>query len=309
MGFRIGRPLQQDDLIAETNRIAQDLGLAHLVPKNEVRIKSGLVASARKYSAEESDFINSFYLKDLAKVAEASRRGDIGAALKAFLKEEPDVGSRIDVDASTEAQFRQLSPALFPRGRWPSKGHHPLVFSQQFAINTATQELSNTKGMFAVNGPPGTGKTTLLRDLIASVVVERAQRLAELSHPDAAFSGEGRWKVDKFNRVVALWKDQFKGFEIVIASNNNGAVENVSFEIPSRDAVDESWLTGSDYFSDFGARLLERPAWAMLAARLGNKANRGDFASKFWYGAKEEKRFCCDKPERQSAPCLISAKV
>lgn len=290
MGFKIGRIIKGTDLLSETQYVAQKLGLGHLLPKNEVRIKSGLVASARKYSAEESDFINSFYLKDLAKVAAASQNGGVGTALKSFLEESPDTDSRIDVAKSIETQFRQLSPALFPRGRWPSNGHHPLVFSQQFAINTAVQELGNAKGIFAVNGPPGTGKTTLLRDLIASIVVERAQRLSELSHPDAAFNGEGRWKVDKFNRVVALWKDQFKGFEIVIASNNNGAVENVSFEIPSRDAVDESWLKESDYFTDFGTRLLDRPAWAMLAARLGNKANRSDFAKKFWYGAKDGKR-------------------
>lgn len=284
-GFRIGRPLQQVDLLEEAVRIARELGLSNLVA-GEVRIKSNLVASARKYSAEDTDFLNSFYIKDLAKVAGEAAKGNIGKALSSFLTSHPDIGARLDVAQSREVQFRQLSPPLFPRGRWPSKGHHPLVFSQQFAINTVVQELGGSKGLFAVNGPPGTGKTTLLRDLISSVIVERAQKLAELSHPDAAFSGEGRWKVDRYNRVVALWKEQFKGFEIVVASNNNGAVENVSLEIPGRDAVDPSWFTETDYFTDFGTRLIGGPAWAMLAARLGNKTNRSDFANKFWYGDK-----------------------
>ena len=48
------------------------------------------------------------------------------------------------------------------------------------------------------------------------------------------------------------------GFEIVVASSNNGAVENVTLEIPGRAAVDESWLAEVDYFADIGERLIEQ---------------------------------------------------
>jgi hypothetical protein len=133
-------------------------------------------------------------------------------------------------------------------------------------------ELMQGSGLFAVNGPPGTGKTTLLRDLIAAVVVERATRIAELARPEQAFSGKKGWKVGKFQRVIFTWKDKFRGFEIVVASNNNGAVENVTLEIPGKDAVDPAWIEHTDYFPDFGTRLIDKPAWAMMAARLGNKA-------------------------------------
>jgi hypothetical protein len=80
-----------------------------------------------------------------------------------------------------------------------------LVAGQQFAVNEIVAELADgassagrraddSGGLFAVNGPPGTGKTTLLRDLIAAVVVRRAEVLATLKSPAAGFGGTLPWK-------------------------------------------------------------------------------------------------------------------
>jgi len=288
-GFNLGRPLAYADLLRETKRIAHDLGVPELSEHCEIRIRAGFIASRKKYSADDQDFLNSFFVRDLGKVAAEVRKQNLGKGLWTFLagNDELDLSKRIDLRQSINTLFQHLSPALFPRGRWPSKDHHPLVFSQQFAVNTMVQGLMQGAGLFAVNGPPGTGKTTLLRDVIAAVVVERATRLAELTRPEDAFAGEERWQGGKYNRVISTWKEAFKGFEIVVASNNNGAVENVTIEIPSKDAVDPSWLEHTDYFPEFATRLIDQPAWAMVAAPLGNKMNRDTFMEQFWYGNKE----------------------
>ncbi len=48
------------------------------------------------------------------------------------------------------------------------------MVAQQAAIGVAMGHLRDRAGIVSINGPPGTGKTTLLRDIIAEVVVELA---------------------------------------------------------------------------------------------------------------------------------------
>lgn len=51
---------------------------------------------------------------------------------------------------------------------------------QQAAINLALTKTKQNGKLFSVNGPPGTGKTTMLRDIIAALIVERAEQLPSL---------------------------------------------------------------------------------------------------------------------------------
>lgn len=159
---------------------------------------------------------------------------------------------------------------------------------QQAAVNLAVHELRENEAIFAVNGPPGTGKTTLLRDICAAVIIERATRMAEFDDPARAFVRSGVSVRSSGNKVDLFKVDErIRGFEMVVASTNNRAVENVSRELPGIDSI----AADADlrYFQSISDRLAgeENSTWGLAAAVLGNQSNVSDF----WFkGIKDDDR-------------------
>ncbi|MGL4340455.1 MAG: DEAD/DEAH box helicase [Rhodoglobus sp.] len=300
-------PLAQDGesiiaVLRTAQKMAGVLGNLDLATESIV-IESVAISAQRAGGAGDIDFLNSFFLEDLATVRAATATGrGCGKALAEYLTSDKavDEHGRVDVIRTSEAVDDSVKPGRLPKGRWPADPDHGLSLRQQFAVNHALSDLASTHGLMGVNGPPGTGKTTMLRDILAGNVVERARQLAALARPAEAFtSTTHRWTaLDGRSRAVRQLQPQLTGYEMVVVSANNAAVENVTREVPARDAIHRQWHGRADYFADLATEVLNEAearqggepkieAWGLIAARLGNKRNRNDFYSAFWFDKKD----------------------
>jgi hypothetical protein len=289
-GILVGRPIDLDDIKELLDGVVETFGVGAVLEPSQIRVESVQVSRRREFSADSSDFLNSFIATDLARVSAAVADGEYGAALAAYLRGSGD--DRVDVRTALVAAFEQTAPPMVPAGQWPKDAARPLALSQQFAVNTIMADLGPGTGLFSVNGPPGTGKTTMLRDLIAANVVERARRLARLDRPAQAFTEASYWKSGEYRRTIHGWRPDLTGFEMVVASANNGAVENVTLEIPAHESI-EPWQKEVDHYTELATALLGgggRRAWGLIAAKLGNKKNREDFRDVFWFTDKQSGR-------------------
>ncbi len=216
-----------------------------------------------KNKKEEDSYLglsHDYFSDDIKLVLEQVRSGALsddrylGKELLSYitvLQETEHEKDRIDLVApkkqGSKEYKRQISEILLvenaPLGKWPSR--FMPAFMQQIAINLSigkgTSALYGENGrVFSVNGPPGTGKTTLLKEIVVSNIVERAILLSAYDEPDKAFrkhdflhGGEAENAYSKYTRHwYSLENDAVNDYSMLVTSCNNAAVENISKELP-----------------------------------------------------------------------------
>lgn len=200
----------------------------------------------KKIDNLESDIQNlhSFFYLDLMKV----RNTDSKNVSKYILGEK---SNRINLDVEEKSNhqyfFDILEPLNYPLGRFPSNTQYALSLMQQVAVNLSIGY--DVEHMRSVNGPPGTGKTTLLKDIFAELVVQQAQEILKLS--DKEMVGNENTVYYK-NATIGIVPDSIAEKNIVVASSNNGAVQNIVKELPLNSGIDNELLPQLlevDYFN------------------------------------------------------------
>ena len=282
------RELPKDFLIAE-NELREQLGQAFLDGEfNEVFSKL-----LKKYEISPSDCryyfvknfadeinLHSFFLKDL-KYAKSIYNENLNRYLSGF------DSVRVNLDGNKESSYFNpkdletiLEPKNYPLGRFPSNPKYALSMMQQVAVNLASNADEDVR---SVNGPPGTGKTTLLKDIFADLVTEQARIISELSAPKL----KGNLVCHDKSDLIAKLPKEIAEKGIVVASSNNGAVKNIVNELPQRKEIYQklNWLDELkkiDYFAEISNDLLlededvsnDKKYWGLFSIEGGKKQNR-----------------------------------
>ena len=196
--------------------------------------------------------LHSFFVNDLQK-AKSVQSKNLNDYLTGNNSNRKDLDSR-----STSPKFNRrifvdiLQPKNYPLSRFPSNIQFAPSFMQQVAINLSIGYDSNN--MRSVNGPPGTGKTTLLKDIFSELLLKQSYEIIQLKNKkivgndETVYLDNGSCKAS-----IGVLPSQIAENGIIVASSNNGAVKNIVDELPLISEIDESLvedLKEIDYFKD-----------------------------------------------------------
>lgn len=192
--------------------------------------------------------LHSFFIHDLEK-AKKIRTDNLDSYLYGNEEGRVNLDSKKDSVNFNPRIFEEiLQPKNYPLGRFPSNTAYALSLMQQIAVNLSIG--FDNRRIRSVNGPPGTGKTTLLKDIFAQLVVAQAYSIARL--PEHFIKGTEETIYFDHAAIGEIPADITEN-SIVVASSNNGAVQNIVNELPLNKEIDEDLLgelKEADYFRE-----------------------------------------------------------
>ncbi len=207
---------------------------------------------ARVLGNVNTDAVNlhSFFIEDL-ETAKSIETDTLNGYLYGNSNNRVNLDSKSDSQNFNPTAFESiLQPKNYPSGRFPTNTKYALSFMQQTAVNICLND--DNKPIKSVNGPPGTGKTTLLKDVFAELVVRQALDISNLKEHTL---------VAKNSETLGEIPEHITKNSIIVASSNNGAVQNIVNELPLVSAIDDDLieeLKEADYFFKLANSELKR---------------------------------------------------
>ena len=243
---------------------------------------------------------NSFYLDDLERILSKGENDTLRRFIEGTSLEES-----LNINENREYIEEILQPKNLPDGRWPSQVEHRLSLMQQVAVN---QIVNKNQKISSVNGPPGTGKTTLLKDVFVNIVVQRAKEMIQLDNPSQAFTKVKTINLDGFYYPIYLVDSNISKYSMVVASSNNGAVENISKDLPKleeviRDSAKSKFKEYEELYAEEAKELSmysssatdllgsDENTWGLFSGALGKSDNIATFGWKLYGNNKGEHTF------------------
>ncbi|MFL2079414.1 AAA domain-containing protein [Marinilactibacillus psychrotolerans] len=202
--------------------------LKDLLAQYKVDLKNCVYAFVENLEHDEVN-LHSFFIEDLEKAKNITTNN-----MNRYFTDYS--GQRINLDIQNgPALFQEiLQPKYYPLGRFPSNPDHPLSLMQEVAVNLA---LNDENDIRSVNGPPGTGKTTLLKDIFADLITQQAEEICNLT--DKTIKGS----IPYFdNAKLGKLPDQISNKNIVVTSSNNSAVQNIVNELPQFKSIADEFI-------------------------------------------------------------------
>ncbi|MGX9340112.1 DEAD/DEAH box helicase [Mycoplasma sp. 2261] len=194
---------------------------------------------------EDDALLHSFFIDDLVEAKGISTQ-NLDKYLSSSKEENSNELIKINLDNKQADGIKQikeiLDPKNYPCSRFPSNVEYALSLMQQIAVNLSTSKNYENIKMKSVNGPPGTGKTTLLKDIFAELITQQSLEICKL---------DSKIIKDVFYKEIKILPTQIANKSILIASSNNGAVQNIVNELLLLENVDKDLaneIKNADYF-------------------------------------------------------------